>query len=187
MSFDKNRKGWGSSSNMHRLAGLFCLFACTWIIADTQEETEIKFAFYSSAWGENTDDGLRFVAYNQTANPIRLHSIVFKNSINVADQVAINLDLLVPARGYAEVEIDYIDLLQGDECVDRTLSDNWRLVEISNYTLNPSVRNLIIENTDSFRIYQCVKTVTTRWTDLTSDEPMQTIEWVLYHFETRRD
>ena len=43
------------------------------------------------------------------------------------------------------------------------MDSNWRLVDVSNYTLNPSVRNLIIENTDSFRIYQCVESISTRW------------------------
>ncbi|MDB9968742.1 hypothetical protein OAE08_03635, partial [Gammaproteobacteria bacterium] len=81
----------------------------------------------------------------------------------------------------------YIDLLSDDECIDRTMLDNWKLVEISNYTLNPSVRNLIIENTNSFRIYQCVKTISTSWTDLDSNQLFKYDEWVLFHFETRRE
>ncbi len=100
-------------------------------------------------------------------------------------EIELNLD--VPSAGYADLEIDYIDLLAGDECIDRTLQENWKLVEISNYTLNPSVRNLIIEDTDSFRIYQCVKTISTIWTDLGSNQRIQYDEWVLFHFETRRD
>lgn len=156
------------------------LFASTLFLlnaaAEHQEETDIKFAFYSSAWGENSNDGLRdglrVVAYNQTMNPVRLNSIVFHPSTEEAEQVKIELSLDVPSAGYADLELDYIDLLAGDECIDRTLNDNWKLVEISNYTLNPSVRNLIIEDTDSFRIYQCAKTISTSWTDLGSNKLM---------------
>lgn len=151
-----------------------------------QEETDLKFAFYSSAWGENTNDGLRLVAFNQTTDPVRLNSITFLDAIDGKAQTLIPLSLDVPAGGYADVEIAYIDLLEGDECIDRTLLENWRLVEISNYTLNPSVRNLIIENTDSFRIYQCVKTVFTDWTNLSTNARNLYEEWVLYHFETKR-
>lgn len=159
--------------------------------AEHQEETDIKFAFYSSAWGENANDGLRdglrVVAYNQTTNPVRLNNIVFHPSTEESEQVEIELNLDVPSAGYADLEFDYVDLLAGDECIDRTLQENWKLVEISNYTLNPSVRNLIIEDTDSFRIYQCAKTISTSWTDLGSNKLMEYEEWVLFHFETRRD
>jgi len=155
--------------------------------AEQQEETEIKFAFYSSAWGENTDDGLRLVAFNQTQGPIRLNSIELIGSEEATASILIDLDLEVPSGGYADKEIDYIDLISDDECIDRTMIENWKLVEISNYTLNPSVRNLIIENTDSFRIYQCVKTISTSWTDLNSNQLFEYEEWVLFHFETRRD
>lgn len=155
--------------------------------AEQQEETEIKFAFYSSAWGENTDDGLRLVAFNQTPSRIRLNSIELHGSDEQTEPIVIDLSLEVPSEGYADKDIDYIDLLSNDECIDRTMQDNWKLVEISNYTLNPSVRNLIIENTDSFRIYQCVKTISTSWTDLTSNQLFEYDEWVLFHFETRRD
>jgi hypothetical protein len=155
--------------------------------AEQQEETEIKFAFYSSAWGENTDDGLRLVAFNQTRTPIRLNSIKLHGSEEATESIIIKLDLEVPSGGYADKEFDYLDLLSDDECIDRTMLDNWKLVEISNYTLNPSVRNLIIENTNSFRIYQCVKTISTSWTDLDSNQLFEYDEWVLFHFETRRD
>lgn len=154
--------------------------------AAPQEETDVKFAIYSSAWGANTNDGLRLVAFNQTLTPVRLNSITFLDAVDGEGQTRLPLVLEVPAGGYADIEFDYIDLISGDECIDRTLSENWRLVEISNYTLNPSVRNLIIENTDSFRIYQCVKTVYTDWTDLSNDEQHTYEEWVLYHFETKR-
>lgn len=155
--------------------------------AEQQEETEIKFAFYSSAWGENTDDGLRLVAFNQTQAPIRLNNIELHGSDESVQSIVIDLGLEVPPGGYSDMEIDYIDLLSNDECIDRTMQENWKLVEISNYTLNPSVRNLIIENTDSFRIYQCVKTISTSWTRLSDNQVIEYDEWVLFHFETRRD
>jgi hypothetical protein len=155
--------------------------------AELQEETEIKFAFYSSAWGENTDDGLRLVAYNQTGSPIRIDTITFSKASEEIDPIALPMSLEVPAAGYADAEFEYIDLLTGDECIERTMDGDWRLVEVSNYTLNPSVRNLIIENTDSFRIYQCVESVTTSWTDLELNVSKEKTEWVLFHFESRTD
>ena len=172
---------------MYRFFILLILLPGGLIAAELQEETKVKFAFYSSAWGENTDDGLRLVAFNQTNDPIRLDSIAFLKSSQDAERVNISLALEIPALGYADVDIDYIDLLLGDECIDRTMAENWKLVEISNYTLNPSVRNLIIEDTDSFRIYQCVENIATRWTNLANDQQHQYQEWVLYHFENRRD
>lgn len=172
----------------HRWVSLTVLLlsASSAFAAAPQEETDLKFAFYSSAWGENTNDGLRLVAFNKTADPVRLNSISFLDAVDGEPQTLIPIGLNVPAGGYADLELDYVDLLSGDECIDRTLAENWRLVEISNYTLNPSVRNLIIEDTDSFRIYQCVKTVFTDWTDLTTNARHLYEEWVLYHFETRR-
>ncbi len=176
---------------IQKLSSILSLLACASLLVDAnaeqQEETEVKFAFYSSAWGENTDDGLRLVAFNQTLNPVRLNSIVLHGSDENATQVVISIDLEIPSGGYADKELGYIDLLSGDECIDRTMQENWKLVEISNYTLNPSVRNLIIENTDSFRIYQCVKTVSTSWTSLHDNQSNEYDEWVLFHFETRRD
>ena len=159
----------------------------SYVAAEQQEDTVIKFAFYSSAWGENTDDGLRLVAFNQTPARIRLNSIELHGSEETTEPILIDVDLEVPSGGYADKEFAYLDLLSDDECIDRTMLDNWKLVEISNYTLNPSVRNLIIENTDSFRIYQCVKTISTSWTDLDSNQLFEYDEWVLFHFETRRD
>ena len=136
------------------------------IAAEFQEESQIKFAFYSSAWGENTDDGLRLVAFNQTSNHIRIESITFLKDDAETENVYLEIDLEVPAGKYADAEYDYINLTAGDECIERTMLENWKLVEVSNYTLNPSVRNLIIENTNSFSIYQCVENVSTRWIDL---------------------
>ncbi|MEQ9210499.1 MAG: hypothetical protein RLN96_11770, partial [Pseudomonadales bacterium] len=104
----------------------------------------VKFAFFSSAWGANTDDGLRVLIHNQTNGDIQLHSITFLGSSNESVPVSISLELQVQAQRYGETQLPYVDLLGGDECVARTLSENWKLAEISNYTLNPSVRNLII-------------------------------------------
>ncbi len=153
--------------------------------AEHMEETALKFAFYSSAWGENTDDGLRLVALNQTSDAVHLNSIKFHGGNEQSEAIFIEIDIDVPAEGYADKEFDYINLLTEDECIDRTMEENWKLVEISNYTLNPSVRNLIIENTDSFRIYQCVQTITTNWTNLSDKTEIEYQEWVLFHFETR--
>jgi hypothetical protein len=170
---------------MYKTLWFILIFAGTLAAAELQEETDVKFAFYSSAWGENTDDGLRLVAFNQTQSPVRLDSIIFLKTAEDAEPVAIQLDLDLPAMGYADAEFPYIDLLLGDDCIDRTMAENWKLVEISNYTLNPSVRNLIIQDTDSFRIYQCVENVQTTWTDQASNQQFQYEEWILYHFETR--
>ncbi|GJM14552.1 MAG: hypothetical protein DHS20C12_29550 [Pseudohongiella sp.] len=166
---------------------LSCAAISSYGFAEQREETELKFAFYSSAWGENTDDGLRLVANNQTESPIRLNSIKLHGSEEATESITVDIGLEIPAGGYADKDIDYIDLLSNDECIDRTMEESWKLVEISNYTLNPSVRNLIIENTDSFRIYQCVKTISTSWTDLSSNQLIEYDEWVLFHFESRRD
>ncbi|MDD9895890.1 MAG: hypothetical protein OXU66_15385 [Gammaproteobacteria bacterium] len=155
--------------------------------AELQEETDIKFAFYSSAWGAPTDDGMRLIVYNQTRENLRLDSIEFLKDEQTADPILIETNLDIPPLGYAEEEFEYIELLEGDECIDRTLEENWRLAEVSNYTLNPSVRNLIIEDTDSFRIYQCIENVRTTWTATNTNIQSETIEWVLFHFETRRD
>ncbi len=155
--------------------------------AEFQEESQIKFAFYSSAWGENTDDGLRLVAFNQTLSPIRIDSITFLKNEEGAENVHIDTALEVNSGRYADAEFPYFDLLSGDECIERTMAENWKLVEVSNYTLNPSVRNLIIENTNSFRIYQCVESVSTKWTNLESGVEAEKQEWVLFHFESRAE
>ena len=172
---------------MHRYLVFALLLATAMQAAEKPEQADIKFALYSSGWGENTDDGLRLVVNNRTEKSVRLNAIEFLSSSEDYDPIRITFDLNVPASAYAETEIDYIDLLGGDECIERTMAENWKLVEISNYTLNPSVRNLIIEDTDSFRIYQCVKTVRIQWTDLASNQEILIEEWVMFHFETRRD
>ncbi|MBM87737.1 MAG: hypothetical protein CMQ41_05110 [Gammaproteobacteria bacterium] len=155
--------------------------------AEQQEETNIKFAFYSSSWGGATEDGMRLILYNKTQDYLRLDSIEFLKSEQEVSAIAITINLVIPPKGYAERELEYIDLLQGNECINRTLEENWRLAEVSNYTLNPSVRNLIIEDTDSFRIYQCIEDVKTIWASTNTNIESETLEWVLFHFEARRD
>ena len=86
----------------------------------------------------------------------------------------------------AELELPYVDLLSINQCVNDTLEETWRLVEISNYTLNPSVRRLIIQDTSAFRIYQCVSSVKTTWIT-EAGERRSKEEWVLYHFESKTD
>ena len=148
-------------------------------------EGGVKFAFYSASWQENTRDLLRVVAFNPLASAVRIETIDFVDlEAPGGDSLEIRLELDVPAGGYAEQEMAYVDLLGEGECVSETLAGNWRLVEISNYTLNPSVRNLIIENTESFRIYQCVQTVEIRTTETATGATTQSREWVLYHFES---
>lgn len=151
----------------------------------SEEESDIRFAFYSAAWGENANESIRMVAFNNTPNRVRLNTIKFQRQRDGEATVDIEVNLEIPAQRYAEILLPYVDLLSGDDCVDRTMGDNWKLVEISNYTLNPSVRNLIIEDTDSFRIYQCEQSVHTHWVNLNDNQESQYDEWVLYHFETR--
>jgi hypothetical protein len=155
--------------------------------AEMEAESDIKFAIYSRAWGANTNDGMRVVVNNQTNSAVRLHSVEFLKGGLDGAAVTLDLDLRIEPGAYAETDLDYVNLLQNDDCVARTLSENWKLAEISNYTLNPSVRGLIIEDTDSFRIYQCVETVVTRWSDLDTAIRYEKEEWVLFHFESRRN
>ncbi len=147
-------------------------------------EGEVKFAFYSASWQESTRDPLRVVAFNPLDDPVRIESIDFVDIEAPGGSLELSLQLDVPAGGYAELEMEYVDLLGQGECIGETLAGDWRLVEISNYTLNPSVRNLIIENTESFRIYQCVQTVETRITEAATGAGSVVREWVLYHFES---
>src|SRR5690606_8315056 len=101
----------------------------------------------------------------------------------------LDVDLTIPPHSWAESEMPYADLLTGNTCVDRTLEadDDWELVEISNYTLNPSVRGLIIQNSATFRIYQCVRSVVINWRNLENDTTDEHTEWVMYHFERRAE
>lgn len=153
--------------------------------SELQEESDVRFAFYSSSWGGNTVDNIRLLAYNSTAAEVRLDSVTFLKSAEPDDDIHLELGLSVPAGGYAELQLPYTDLLGNNECIERTMAENWRLAEISNYTLNPSVRNLIIEDTDSFRIYQCVETIKTRISNPADSSITEKEEWVLYHFESR--
>lgn len=157
------------------------------VIAEDQSEDfseRIKFALFSAAWGENTDDGVRVVAQNLTTAPLQLEQIRFLDLPREGEQIDLDLSLQLEAGKYAQTTLPPLDLLSGDECVTRTMADNWKLVEISNYTLNPSVRNLIIENTNSFRIYQCVRSVELLWREA-DGEAIRAEGWVLYHFESR--
>jgi hypothetical protein len=156
-------------------------------LAQMVDNSPVKFAFYSSAWGENAVAGLRVVSENQQDFAIRLRSIEFSGTEPDSGSLVIDLNLTVPARGFAEKELTYVDLLSNDACVADTMAENWKLVEVSNYTLNPSVRSLIIEDTSAFRIYQCVRRVTTTWETDTDDTLREYDEWVLYHFERRLD
>lgn len=169
------------------LALLFVMLA-SGSFAQPTDDSPVKFAFYSSAWGGNSDQnllsGLRLVVENQTDFPVQLKSIEFHSTIGDAEPALVGIDLDIPAGGFAEREMPYIDLIEISQCVTDTLQDSWKLVEISNYTLNPSVRRLIIEDTDAFRIYQCVSTVNTYWINTTTSEQHHGNEWVLYHFES---
>ena len=148
-------------------------------------ESELKFTLYSAAWSGNTQDRLRLVAHNTTEKDLRLDSITFLKQQLPKAGVELTPGLKVPALGYADLDIEYVDLLQDNDCIRRTLTENWRLAEISNYTLNPSVRNLIIEDTETFRIYQCTESVRIRWTSLDNQQSHSRKEWVLFHFEHR--
>lgn len=148
----------------------------------------VKYAIYSAAWHLSTNAGLRVVAQNQSNEAIELRSIVFKNETGDGNDTELQLDMVVAPGKWAELQLPYLDLLSGNECVTRTMQDDWKLVEISNYTLNPSVRGLIIENTRSFRIYQCVRSVRTTWVHAGTSQEGGNQEkvdnqWLMYHFE----
>lgn len=151
----------------------------------------VKYAIYSAAWHLSSNAGLRVVAQNQGNEAIELRSVVFRNETGDGNDTELSLNLLIAPGKWAELQLPYQDLLAGNECVKRTMEDDWKLVEISNYTLNPSVRGLIIENTRSFRIYQCVRSVRTTWVhagtaqDTTQEGGSEQIDnqWLMYHFE----
>lgn len=173
---------------------LGCLFAAEIAIAQppglddpltrntSSGEFPVKYAIYSPAWAVRSNAGLRIMSHNQGDETITLHSMVFRDNTGQGNDIELEIDLEVPAGDWAEAETPFIDLLSGNNCVNQTLQESWRLMEISNYTLNPSVRGLIIENTDSFRIFQCVRDVKVSWSDhegIPQDEEF----WVMYHFE----
>ena len=144
----------------------------------------VKFAFYSSAWSVDSNDGMRLVLFNENDVSIHLSSIVFQKDNQNREGVEVRIDKEIPPLSYATSELEYIDLLQQNDCIERTLNKGWKLTEISNYTLNPAVRNLIIEDTDSFRIYQCLENVRTFWSIQGSDDTEESDEWIIFHFET---
>jgi len=146
----------------------------------------IKYAIYSSAWGTRSDAGLRLVAQNLSEHEVILESVLFQDEEDPLTQKRLTLDLSVRPHAWAERELSYVDLLFGNDCIGQTMHQDWKLVEISNYTLNPSVRGLIIEDTDSFRIYQCVRNVQVSWLDTETGEKSNYTEWVMYHFERQR-
>lgn len=145
----------------------------------------VKFAIYSSAWNARSDAGLRVVAQNQGEHSVLLMRLVFQSDDNVTPETHLALDMPVPALQWAERELAYVDLLAGSTCVGNTMQDDWKLVEISNYPLNPSVRGLIIEDTQSFRIYQCVRSARVHWEDQQTGEQGEHAQWLMYHFERR--
>jgi hypothetical protein len=174
---------------MHRSLAFAALLAPLVSFGQTSEESPIKFALYSPSWGSvanaNLLAGLRLVVDNQTSEAIHLESIEFIADVEGSESEQIVIDLEIPAASLAERELAYIDLLSINQCVNDTLEETWRLVEISNYTLNPSVRRLIIQDTTAFRIYQCVSSVRTSWSSTERGEQYSKEEWVLYHFESK--
>ena len=153
--------------------------------AQAAESFDIKFAFYSSAWSVKSDDGMRLMLFNDSEAELILDSITFLKNKQEQELIKVEVQTKIPPLGYAEKEFGYVDLLKGNECIRRTLAENWKLVEVSNYTLNPSVRNLIIEDTGSFRIYQCSEYVKTKWIKASTEEEIESVDWVLFHFETK--
>lgn len=143
----------------------------------------VKYAIYSAAWHLSTNAGLRVVAQNQSESPVELRSILFRDEIGNAGDSELMLNMLIAPGKWAELQLPFQDILAGNECVKRTMEDDWKLVEISNYTLNPSVRGLIIENTRSFRIYQCVRSVRTTWVNPENNNEQIDNQWLMYHFE----
>jgi hypothetical protein len=149
---------------------------------DTSSDAHpVKYAIYSPAWSIRSNAGLRVVAQNNGDRDLTMADISFHDESSDYS-TRLTLDLDIPAGQWAETEVPYVDLLSGNDCINTTIQDRWRLMEISNYTLNPSVRGLIIEDTVSFRIYQCVREVSITWLDADNDTHVENL-WVMYHFE----
>tara|TARA_A100000171_G_scaffold52018_3_gene68593 strand:- start:4552 stop:5241 length:690 start_codon:yes stop_codon:yes gene_type:complete len=146
-------------------------------------EHPVKYAIYSAAWYMNSNAGLQIIAHNEGDSAYRLEKVVFADESGSMSDTEIELDLEIPAHGWADTQLPYVDLLNGNECVSNTMDEDWKLVEISNYTLNPSVRGLIIEDTRSFRIFQCVRSVQSYWQDADSQDTVMRQQWLMYHFE----
>lgn len=156
------------------------------LVAAGSKSQPVKYAIYSSAWGASSNAGLRLMAQNLSDHEITLQSVVFKDEEHPQITAELKLELTVPAHAWAEKEMPYVDLLFGNECIENTMQSDWKLVEISNYTLNPSVRGLIIEDSESFRIYQCLRNVQVNWINTSTGEVSDYSEWVMYHFERIR-
>ena len=177
-------KNYAASLSYLRKVLVSMLFASLTQAQTVAQSSGIKFAFYSPAWTVDSDDGLKLVLFNETDRTVNLSSIVFEKNNENSERVEIKINEEIPPLGYATAEFDYLDLLQHNDCIERTLNGNWKLTEISNYTLNPAVRNLIIEDTDSFRIYQCLENVRTFWSHPGTNDFEESNEWVIFHFET---
>lgn len=161
-----------------------------------EDSSPIKFALTSDAWGENVNTGIRVFANNTSAEELVLRSVVMLGEEGEArlnpdmDDYDLQLDLPIRAGGWAETLLDFVDMSYGSDCVEDAMHDEssqWKLVEISNYSLNPSVRSRIIENTDSFRIFSCPRLVQLNWQNQLNGEQFSDDIWVLYHFETKRE
>lgn len=157
-------------------------------------EAPIKFSLTSDSWGGNVNTGIRLFANNVSERPLQLNSVFLEGDKEESrllpdeDDFMLSIDIEVSAGKWAETMIDYIDLSYGTDCIEEALHDDgsqWKLVEISNYALNPSVRSRIIENTDSFRIFSCPRQVEMTWQDPESGQSYAEAIWVLYHFETK--
>lgn len=153
------------------------------IQAQRSFEHPVKYAIYSAAWYMNSNAGLQIIAHNEGDTAYKLKKVVFADESGSMSNTEIELDLEIPAHGWADTQLPYVDLLAGNDCVSNTMDDDWKLVEISNYTLNPSVRGLIIEDTRSFRIFQCVRSVQSYWQDGNSEDITMRQQWLMYHFE----
>ena len=68
-----------SLSNLRRVLASMLLATVCQAATDIQS-SGIKFAFYSSAWTVDSDDGLRLVLFNETDRTVNLSSIVFQKN-----------------------------------------------------------------------------------------------------------
>lgn len=83
----------------------------------------VKFAFYSASWQANNRDLLRVVAFNPLATEVRIESINFVDlQAPGGGPLELRLGLDVPAGGYAEREMEHVDLLGESECIGDTLA-----------------------------------------------------------------
>lgn len=157
-------------------------------------EAPIKFSLTSDSWGGNVNTGIRLFANNVSQRLLHLNSVFMAGDEAETrlqpeeDDYMLTLDVDVRAGKWAEVMLDFIDLSFGTDCIEEALhgeGSQWKLVEISNYALNPSVRSRIIEDTNSFRIFSCPRQVRMEWLDPESGQSFAEDIWVLYHFETK--